>query len=206
MGRSMPNPYLPLTAGWIDYAVFQVKLAWHDATMHLDILEQTPVPADQNGFQRITRIPCGGATAFTFGKGCIATSTIVPSATLYNGESPDGIGEYINNVDTGMVQVPPILELQANPTPGREITGTSQIFDCQNGIWRWFPYPWRNRVIALGPWATWPDTVRSGLRETTGGVYNYVHARDIGAVDLWWGVPAADGSIDGYRFYATAWG
>ncbi len=196
--------YLPLTPGWVDYEVFTTTMQWHDDTMHLDILSQAPVPVDQNGFQRITRIPCGGITAFTFGKGGVATSTIVPSATLYNGEDAAGVGEYINNVDTGMVQVPGILELQTSPTPGHEVSGTSQIFDCQNGIWRAFPYPWRNRVIALGPWATWSDTVRSGLRETTGGAYNYIHARGIGAVDFWWGTPTAT-VFNGYRFYATAW-
>lgn len=199
----MINRYLPLTAGWIDYQVFDVECTLPDKNLRFDIVKQTP-----NGypFQRSTRIPVGSITGFVDGPGGVVCNKIDPLQTLYNGEIPDGIGEVINNVDGGEVQFPGILECPDRKDYGNGVIGTSLIIrkDPISGVFNTFPYPWEHKVIYTGPWSNWPDTIRSGLHELQGQYYNYVHALDIGAVDLWYGVIKGDKLI-GNRFYAVDW-
>ncbi len=91
---------------------------------------------------------------------------------------------------------------------GAEISATSTVYDnLTREIVEMLP--WRQRVIAIGAWGEWADTIRTGLREyntqinpnVPDHVYNYDFQRDIGLVNFWYG-QLIGSAVIGYEYYA----
>lgn len=204
------HPYWPLT-GWAEYLCYEITGYFHADTMALEVWSRTPLPS---GNIRRTCVQTPNRpypsvnlvyTAFGVNPPADWQNSCDNLVQGWNKTGSQGwIGEIGTMRDWGaaprngtVLLMPPEpelpLDITAYTTP---ITGATNVYrsdkiTCETSI---DSVSWRFRNLGPGPWwwaEKYPDTLRTSLEERPGAgqyssAYNYLFAKGIGPVDIWW--------------------
>lgn len=216
------HPYWPLTPGSrIDYRAFVIEGYWHTDTMSLDVnkrdLDTNQIPFSRTCIEvpkhRRPEIAVVGSNS-----GHVPTmADDWGNYVYYMGlwKPADGSPGWIGEVgDSKSESDPPDPELSLNPIAGERITvNVTGVDFAPDGTATRNAMKAVYGTIGFGPWwwaDTYPDTLRTALierpDEPTGWVYNYLWAKGIGPVDMWWGMRDATGHVKGWEWQATGHG
>jgi hypothetical protein len=205
------HPYNPIVPGSAaTYQIYAVDCGWDASTLNLWVLNRTYSHTQKTSYSLHNLPSFWGYLPLYVGYQHATDSPAEPinwMSTLTDGVAYAGgeyyIGEAVNNA--GIVHLPFIAKLAYNPFPGQTIDQVSKVYDKQTKAFV-ADFHWMYKTIAHRPvWGAFTDCWHTGLVEYNqagpAAIYNYIHMRDVGLVDLWYGVFQPDGSIRGHEYY-----
>jgi len=214
-------------SSWIRYKIFRIQAHWSQATKQLTVCSRYPTSAEAffkvswvtgpsvaPSFNEISEcIPFNPANGMTSGKLGNIQFAFADSGSQFIGE--------LGVADEGFLVAPPEPKIPCDPIAwfdhqtrlgSAPLRTVHHVLDSRSGALKMRPLVTNFTVIGhYTNWGPHPDCWRTSLQEgdaMPAPVYNYVFARDIGPIDVWY---VNDGSFDsrgmgwGWEFYAVDW-